>query len=55
MLFSFQKREVQLTKTLMITLGVFVLCWMPVMALFVADFVITYKTAQLAKGENLAT
>ncbi|XP_076814337.1 adenosine receptor A3-like [Clavelina lepadiformis] len=44
-----KKREVQLAKTLIITLGIFVICWLPVMALFVADLIIKSPTTQLAK------
>lgn len=43
-----KKRDVQLAKTLVITLGIFVLCWLPVQGLFIADIVVTeYKQSLL--------
>lgn len=48
--FFFQKRDVQLAKTLTITLLVFIICWLPVMALFMADLIISENTPELSKS-----
>ena len=49
--FSLQSREVQLAKTLVITLAVFAICWLPSVILFITDIVITEENEKLKKCE----
>uniref|UniRef100_H2YLI4 G-protein coupled receptors family 1 profile domain-containing protein n=1 Tax=Ciona savignyi TaxID=51511 RepID=H2YLI4_CIOSA len=46
---KFKKRELDLAKTLVITLGVFVICWLPAVALFIADAFITTPNKMLKR------
>ncbi|XP_002130878.3 sphingosine 1-phosphate receptor 3 [Ciona intestinalis] len=51
---KFKKRELDLAKTLAITLGIFAFCWLPVVALFIADIVITKPVKLLQKAFDYA-
>nr|XP_039263046.1 cannabinoid receptor 2-like [Styela clava] len=47
-------REVRLAKTLVITLGIFVLCWLPVQGLFIVDLVTVEHSETLSRAFDFA-